>query len=59
VARTPGDRVARHPREELQSLLQEADELTAIFTASYKTAKANLKKKKGEKRKSKLKSPNP
>jgi four helix bundle protein len=42
-----------------QSLLQEADELTAIFTASYKTAKANLKKKKGEKRKSKLKSPNP
>ena len=27
-------------------LMKEADELTAIFTASYKTAKENLKKKK-------------
>lgn len=28
------------------ALLKEADELTAIFTASYKTAKDNLKRKK-------------
>jgi four helix bundle protein len=44
-------------------LLQEADELTAIFTASYKTARANQKKKKNEKKQSRrttkpAKSPN-
>jgi four helix bundle protein len=32
-------------------LLSEAGELTAIFTASHKTARANLATKKGEKRK--------
>jgi four helix bundle protein len=40
---------------EYKWLLKEADELTAIFTASYNTAKENLKKKKREK---KVKSPN-
>jgi hypothetical protein len=30
---------------EYTRLLKEADELTAIFTASYKTARENLKKK--------------
>jgi four helix bundle protein len=33
-----------------QTLLKEADELTAIFTASYGTAKENLKKKKRAKK---------
>jgi hypothetical protein len=31
-------------------LLQEADELTAVFSAPYKTARANLKKQKRDKR---------
>ena len=40
------------------SLLREADELTAIFSASYKTARANLKKEKRERRSRERKSPN-
>ena len=40
------------------ALVQEADELTAIFSASYKTAKANLKKQKRNKRRAAPKSPN-
>lgn len=34
-----------------QSLIREAGELTAIFTASYETAKANLMRKNEEKKK--------
>ena len=34
-----------------KELLVEAGELTAIFTASHRTAKVNLKKKKEEKKK--------
>ena len=33
------------------ALLAEASELTAIFTATYKTAKSNLKKRKAERNK--------
>jgi four helix bundle protein len=40
------------------ALLQEADELTAIFSSSYKTARANLKKQKRDKRRAAPKSPN-
>jgi four helix bundle protein len=36
-------------------LVQEAAELTAIFTASYKTANANLKERTAEKRKARAK----
>ena len=36
------------------ALVQEADELTAIFSASYKTAKENLKKQRRDKRKPKI-----
>ena len=32
-------------KEEVEPLLKEARELTAIFTASHKTAKSNIKKK--------------
>jgi four helix bundle protein len=39
-------------------LVREADELTAIFTASYRTAKENLKKEKRERRSRERKSPN-
>jgi hypothetical protein len=31
------------PAERLKDLMKEADELVAIFTASIKTARANLK----------------
>ena len=34
-----------------KALLAEASELTAIFTASHKTAKSNLQKKKAERKK--------
>jgi four helix bundle protein len=44
--------------KDYEVLLREADELTAIFSASYKTAKANLKKKKRDKGTSIPKSPN-
>jgi four helix bundle protein len=37
--------------KEHADLLAEAGELTAIFTASHKTAKANLEKKKADKKK--------
>lgn len=40
VVASPGVAGAEHAQ-----LVKEADELTAIFTASYKTAKENLKKK--------------
>ena len=40
VVASPGVAGVEHTR-----LLKEADELTAIFTASHKTAKENLKKK--------------
>jgi four helix bundle protein len=33
------------PEAKLSTLLKEADELTAIFTASHKTARANLNRK--------------
>ena len=46
VVASPGVAGGEHTR-----LMKEADELTAIFTASYKTAKENLKKKKRECRK--------
>jgi four helix bundle protein len=36
--------------KEYDRLLKEADELTAIFTASYATAKANQKRKKTQKK---------
>jgi hypothetical protein len=36
--------------KEYDRLLKEADELTAIFTASYATAKSNQKQKKIKKR---------
>jgi four helix bundle protein len=39
-------------------LRQEADELTAIFSASYKTARANLKKQKCDKQSANRKSRN-
>jgi len=39
-------------------LVGEADELTAIFTASYKTAKENQKKNKRDKKNTNPKSPN-
>jgi four helix bundle protein len=42
--------------KDYELLLREADELTAIFSASYKTARANLKKKKRDKRESNPKS---
>jgi len=35
-------------------LLKEAGELTAIFTASHRTAKANLERKKAQKRKARV-----
>jgi len=34
-----------------KALLAEASELTAIFTATYRTAKSNLKKRKAERKK--------
>ncbi len=34
--------------ESLQPLLKEADELTAVFTASHKTAKRNLRNRKSK-----------
>ncbi|MEJ5225114.1 MAG: four helix bundle protein [Anaerolineales bacterium] len=34
--------------EKLNTLLKEADELTAIFTASHKTAKSNLRYRKSQ-----------
>jgi four helix bundle protein len=45
-------------RQEYESLLREADELTAIFSASYKTARANLTKRKRDREKLKPKSLN-
>jgi four helix bundle protein len=38
-----------------KALFAEATELTAIFTASYKTARANLEKKKAERKKGRTK----
>jgi len=40
-----------------KALLKEAGELTAIFTASHRTARANLEKRKAEKRKARAKNP--
>lgn len=37
-----------HPEREIQKLLKEADELTAIFTATGRTAKRNASRKKSE-----------
>jgi four helix bundle protein len=39
----------------LKALLAEASELTAIFTASHRTAKANLRKRKAERKKGRAK----
>ena len=47
---SPGIAGQEHTR-----LLDEADQLTAIFTASYKTAKDNLKKKRHAKKASRTK----
>jgi hypothetical protein len=55
-----GFKLARGRRSSPRSperLCQEADELTAIFSASYKTARANLKKL-GREKKANVKSPN-
>jgi four helix bundle protein len=49
---SPGGRGKNH-----ELLCHEADELTAIFSASYKTARANLKKQERDK-KANVKSPN-
>ena len=48
MAGTDSGGIIRRRGIEQKQLLKEADELTAIFTASYKTAKENLKKTKGE-----------
>ena len=47
--------------KEYDALLREADELTAIFSASYKTARQNLKQEKQQKKRSRqiTRSPNP
>jgi four helix bundle protein len=41
--------------EDHKALLAEAGELTAIFTASHRTSKANLEKKKAERKKGRAK----
>lgn len=38
-----------------KELLKEAGELTAIFTASYQTARSNMEKRKAEKKKARAK----
>jgi len=38
-----------------EALLKEAGELTAIFTASYRTARSNMEKRKAEKKKARAK----
>ena len=40
-----------------KALLREAGELTAIFTASYRTARSNMEKRKAEKKKARAKNP--